>query len=420
MKKIIALAMCGVFAASSLCACNNIPQLKNDGDVSVPGDEVQVNAEDTILTIGDYKVDAAAYKYFFRTIQKDYLAGGEVDFTSEEFKAQFDKEILDYFKSNAATYNYAKSVGVDVDNVDQTVIDEITQYYTQMFAMYYGLDINEIYGEQLPEMMKLIAINEEVTQLEMAKVTDEEIKAYVTENYASAKHILVATTDDQGNKLEGEAFEEKKALADSLYQRAIAGEDFDALIKEYGEDPGMEASPEGYTFGPGEMVEEFYQGTLALSDNQIGEPVETSYGYHIIMRLPLALTDEEIAENRDTYAYAIIESGGRIAEVQSAIQALVDTTPVEFTDAYYEITFDTFMEELEAEIAAEKAEAEAAAKAEAEAQAKAEAEAEVEVEAEAESEAEAETDAEGEAEAETEAETETEAEVEAEAETTEA
>jgi len=89
-------------------------------------------------------------------------------------------------------------------------------------------------------------------------------------------------------------------IAFSIFQRAIAGEDFDYLMETYGEDPGMVANPDGYTFGAWQMVSEFSAGTLALEIGEIGAPVRSQHGWHIIMRVEPdpdnILQDAEIPE----------------------------------------------------------------------------------------------------------------------------
>lgn len=113
-----------------------------------------------------------------------------------------------------------------------------------------------------------------------------------------AKHILV--TEEKGGK----------DTADMLYE-VLKGDpnQFDPLLTIYGEDPGMEANPGGYLFGPGDMVPEFEEGTKALQPGQIGQPVQSSYGWHIILRLPLTQADYEADSGRilfaDTYADGI-------------------------------------------------------------------------------------------------------------------
>jgi len=74
-------------------------------------------------------------------------------------------------------------------------------------------------------------------------------------------------------------------LANELLVRAHAGEDFDMLIREYGQDPGMMGNPDGYTFVEGIMVPEFYEATKLLAIGEISDLVPSMFGYHIIKRV---------------------------------------------------------------------------------------------------------------------------------------
>lgn len=94
---------------------------------------------------------------------------------------------------------------------------------------------------------------------------------YVPEGFVRVKHILV--TDE--------------ATANDLVKRIDAGEDFDALMAEYGEDPGMKAEPNkslGYLLGANtSFVPEFKAAALVLVN--VGDhsaPVKSQFGYHII------------------------------------------------------------------------------------------------------------------------------------------
>ena len=128
------------------------------------------------------------------------------------------------------------------------------------------------------------------------KVSDEQALAYLEENdYTYANHILLATMDlSTGEALDEETVAEKKAQAESLVEELNAIEDKEQLVErfrelkeEYCEDTGKTAFPDGYVFLPGEMVEEFENAALALEEYAVSEPVESPYGYHIILRLPL-------------------------------------------------------------------------------------------------------------------------------------
>lgn len=128
------------------------------------------------------------------------------------------------------------------------------------------------------------------------KVSDEQAIGYLEENgYVYANHILLATMDlTTGEALDEETVAEKKALAESLVEELKAMDDHEQLVErfkelkeEYCEDTGKSSFPDGYLFQTGDMVEEFESAALLLEEYGVSEPVESPYGYHIILRLPL-------------------------------------------------------------------------------------------------------------------------------------
>ncbi|MCL1863447.1 MAG: peptidylprolyl isomerase [Defluviitaleaceae bacterium] len=130
--------------------------------------------------------------------------------------------------------------------------------------------------EQLINAMLSFALAEEVVSRIMA--SDEKLDALgieqpEEEEVFAAKHILISLD-----------YENAEELAYELLERALAGEDFAALVAEYGQDPGMEQSPEGYTFTRGVMVMPFEQATVELEIGEISGVVYSQFGYHIILR----------------------------------------------------------------------------------------------------------------------------------------
>ena len=130
--------------------------------------------------------------------------------------------------------------------------------------------------------------------------TQEDLEKFAQDNdVLAAKHILLLTQDSQtGQALSEEEAAQKKAKAEELLAQLQAISDpaqleekFDELMNANSEDTGLAANPDGYAFTTGEMVQEFEDATRALEPGQISGLVESSYGYHIILRLPLDPAD---------------------------------------------------------------------------------------------------------------------------------
>lgn len=117
---------------------------------------------------------------------------------------------------------------------------------------------------------------------------DAEAEKYYNDNYYSAKHILF--TD--------------KSTADEVLKKIKKGADFDELMKEYSQDPGLENYPDGYVFATGQFVPEFENTVKELGVGKISGVVKSESGYHIIMRLALPEYDEARAQDVSSeYAY---------------------------------------------------------------------------------------------------------------------
>ena len=76
---------------------------------------------------------------------------------------------------------------------------------------------------------------------------------------------------------------EERAAA--LIARIQAGEDFDTLMFEYSEDPGLASHPGGYIFTDNVMVDEFFEAARNLAIGEVSGPVETMHGIHILQRV---------------------------------------------------------------------------------------------------------------------------------------
>jgi len=109
---------------------------------------------------------------------------------------------------------------------------------------------------------------------------------------ARVKHILIGWKDLEyayGGRMDERAQKRTKsdaeALARQLYDRAVAGEAFEALMIEHSEDGGTASSAAPLEVTPGaELVEPFKRLSLRLEPGEIGI-VLTDFGWHIIKRV---------------------------------------------------------------------------------------------------------------------------------------
>ncbi len=129
--------------------------------------------------------------------------------------------------------------------------------------------------------------------------TDAEVLAFAQDELGAfrVKHILLMTMDQATREpLDEAAAAEKKTLAEDLLAQLRESADpialFDQLMNQYSEDGGLATNPDGYVFdSTASLVGGFREATLALEVGQISDLVETDYGYHIMLRLPLDPAD---------------------------------------------------------------------------------------------------------------------------------
>ena len=116
-------------------------------------------------------------------------------------------------------------------------------------------------------------------------VKDEDLQAAYQKEIANlseqrrAAHILIEVND---KTTEAQA----KAKIDEVQARLAKGEKFEALAKEFSQDPGSanNGGDLGYA-GPGVYDPAFEKALYSLAKDQVSEPIRTDFGYHLIKLL---------------------------------------------------------------------------------------------------------------------------------------
>ena len=181
--------------------------------------------------------------------------------------------------------------------MNQTKEDYIGDLAEEIMANNYFEDLTKDIGTSDEEIRSFY--DKELELQEIGEIG--EIDLLKNPDQTRVKHILIGLPEEakseyenlyyqEGKYEEAESFLEEKLAeikpkAEEVLQKAKNGEDFEALIDEYGEDPGMESEDykDGYLVNKGSgFVPEFEEASLNLEVDEISDLVPTMHGYHII------------------------------------------------------------------------------------------------------------------------------------------
>lgn len=270
--------------------------------------------EDVIATVGDTKITAQDMRYYL--INENYqlysvylndhpeitdAAALDAQFswddiydenTGETYGEHSKKAALELAISDAVKMQKAAELGIalsedelsDIRDYADSVEEEYGDDFPNALAAS-GLTTKEEFIAALTKMQTIDKLDTDFEEAPSNYITNEEdFSDFSSDEQISAKHILISLnpTDENGEETERPA-EDALAIAQTVKAKLDAGEDFDALMEEYNEDPGEGTA--GYTFGRGEMVPEFEAAAFALKPGEVSGIIETSYGYHIIKRV---------------------------------------------------------------------------------------------------------------------------------------
>ena len=105
-----------------------------------------------------------------------------------------------------------------------------------------------------------------------------------TPKVLNAAHILIAYEGSSRSKAT-RTKEEAKALAAQVAAEAQAeGADFAALAELHSDGPSKVKGGDLGNFSPGDMIPEFSKAAIAMEIGEVSDPVETDFGFHIILR----------------------------------------------------------------------------------------------------------------------------------------
>lgn len=257
-KKLLVASLCGLLVLTA--GCSKSPKLENGKEVVASIDGKQIVAEDLYAQLKSQYgtsilVDLIDEFIATKEIETDQSAKDYAESQISQLKMQYQLAGRD-FNSALISSGYK--------NEDELKDELIVKYKKEKVAENY--------------------VKDQLTEDEIKKYYESDIFGEIT-----AKHILIKpeTTSSMTSTEKSEA--EKKALekAKELIKKLNEGADFDTLAKENSDDTAS-ASNGGLIsdFSKDEVVKEFWEASVKLKDGKYTtEPVKSTYGYHIILRV---------------------------------------------------------------------------------------------------------------------------------------
>lgn len=311
LKRILACALSGALAFSLLTGCTapaadssaetnygtTIPAAA-EADVDSYLTNGAISCDDTVMTVNGVDIPASAY-FYWMAYYAGYLeyyyqsqGGSGASFSlsqqyddkttyGEYVQQQTEKSLI----SSVVTAQKAKKDKVALSDEAQSALDQLPQSTDSNTLLYYATDLdgmefnytNYYYSQALQS-----ALFDKGGKYYANKKT---LSDYYKDNVFGAKHILIMTT----NMTDEQKVKAKKTIEG--YLKTILKSDdpastFNQYMNEHSEDSGLKTYPDGYTYMRGDMATEFEDAVASLKVNEIDpQIVETSYGYHIIMRI---------------------------------------------------------------------------------------------------------------------------------------
>jgi parvulin-like peptidyl-prolyl isomerase len=182
-----------------------------------------------------------------------------------EFQAQAKKSFLE----TMLLVQLAKKVGMDRSPEFQALMANFTK----------ALIAQEIVKKNEPELRARATPSEE----QIKAYFQENINNYMTEEVASARHILIMARANE-NDASKPTDEQALTMAKKIHLELQDGKNWQEAAQQYSDDPGSRESGGLYeNFNPAQMVPEFAHAVRTQAIGALGGPVRTQYGYHVIL-----------------------------------------------------------------------------------------------------------------------------------------
>lgn len=297
-----------------------------------------------------------------------YLTEGETDvlnITVEDKPARdwINDKVVKDMREYAAVEKKFGELGLSLEESEEKALSNSVDQWWEYVSEYFegiGVGKQSYYDAALNAQKRTMLFDYYYGEGGELAVSDDELKSYLSENYARIKFIAMPLKDGEGNLLKSEGKEELAERAEGYIERIKSGESFEALEKEYNEyyeslvaaatateeqSTGETASEEQNTEEASEP-EQISYGTVIAKDSSVpskkaaekawelnaGDCVlvkdDDGEYYYIISRMDL-FADETYFENQKNSAVHALKDD----EFNSTVSGWTEGQSVELNDA---------------------------------------------------------------------------------------
>ncbi|WP_145415429.1 peptidylprolyl isomerase [Paenibacillus xylanexedens] len=267
--KVLSVGMVAVLSLSLLAACGKKEEAK--APESTDNSAVVATYDGGTITANEFDMEQRVMKFLY----PEYAQMMEMDdFKEYLVKQEIAYEYLSGKASEEAKTAGAKTASEQFDKMKASVKEE---QWTEMLKTQKLTDQN--IKDYMTRIMTVIkdketGVTEDAMKAEFEKNKDQ----YTT---ASVRHVLITFKDPKTQK--DRKKEDTLKLAKEVKAKLDGGADFAEIAKKYSEDPGSAEKGGLYENTPvSNWVDAFKEAAKTLPLNKISDPVETEYGYHIM------------------------------------------------------------------------------------------------------------------------------------------
>lgn len=254
----------------------------------------------------------------------------------ESLKGRMQEQVLDDFVNRTLLEGEVtkKDIAVEDTEVDefiQTAKEGLPEGFTlEQFLEQRGLSLEDMRRDIGFQLAAKKLIDDQlgdqltVTDEEVQEFFDREKTRFGAPEQVRARHILVKVEPEASDEDKAE----KKEQIEALREKLVGGEDFAAVAASDSDCPSGQQGGDLGTFDRTRMVPPFAEAAFSQTIDEIGEVIETQFGYHVIQVLEKTDAVEPSLDESREQIVNVLQNQRRGEAFQTYMQELRDGSEI--------------------------------------------------------------------------------------------